>query len=119
MNNRCINSRVQILRTWSLSSVSLTVTMVMMTSTLKAAVINFWPLEGRRASKQPDRRFRVLKCNHLVKLLNMADLYCLIIHPTDSEQLYRPVEVIFLAISPKNFSDLMLSAGQHHLTKNH
>lgn len=52
-----VDSSVQILRMWTrvLASVILTVTMEMVSPTLKAAIIKLWPLESRRTPKQADR----------------------------------------------------------------
>ena len=53
----------------SYRSVILTVTTEMMSSALKAAVIHFWPLEGRGTPKQADRH-TALKYYRLIKLAN-------------------------------------------------
>ncbi len=97
MNNGCIQSGQQSTNSENVdmifSSVILTVTMEMMSSTLKAAIINFLPLEGRRTSKQADRH-AALKYYPLIKFANIADIYCLITHPADTEQHYYPTELV-------------------------
>lgn len=59
MNYGCIQSGQQSTNSenvdMSYSSVILTVTMEMISPTLKAAINNLWPLEGRISPKQADR----------------------------------------------------------------